>query len=865
MQKNAANELYLQTEQLSTQSVLTSANRIKLYLQRRINATTMILAKREKTAISHGNTKISYSQLHGSIQKFAQLHPLKKGDRAVIFAENRPGWIYSLYSVWSQGATAVTIDYLLPSTDVAYILNDSQPKVAYISLLTKQTVEKAIAESNLSIELIVIDEHEALDELPNQWIDINPNIEDTAVIIYTSGTTGSPKGVMLSYQNLLVNLQAVCIDIPILTEEQTILILLPLHHILPLLGTVIAPFYMGGSTAISPSMASEDVIKTLQNDKVTVIIGVPRLYTAIRKGIMDKINQSAIAKILFRLAKSIDNQSFSKKIFKAVHTKFGGHIAFMVSGGAALDKNVASDFHTLGFEILEGYGMTEAAPMITFTRPGKLKLGSPGQTVPFAEVKIIDGEIATKGPNVMQGYWGKPEDTALVLKDGWLFTGDLGSIDEDGYLYITGRKKEIIVLSNGKNIDPVEVERKLSELTTVFSEMAVIQNGDQLHAIVFPNAIEVEKQGIVDMADYLRKDLFHTYNRIAPPYRKILNFTIVDQELPKTRLGKLKRFQLHELITEKKQPSNDKTIQEPQSEAFKIISSYISTEKGVRVTANDHIEFDLGFDSLDKVGFQVFVKNTFGIELPPEQMVTFDNMGTLVDHIEKNREKMSVEKVNWTEIIREKVQFKLPHTWFTTQLFTKLSKWFFKVYFRYKGQGLENLPEGPCIIAPNHQSFFDGLLVTGLLRSKQIGVTYFYAKEKHVKGWFLKSFAKRNNVIIMDLNKDLKQSIQKMAEVLRNRKNLVIFPEGTRSANGTLGDFKKTFAILSRELNIPIVPVSIRGAVDALPKGSIFPKPFKRICVDYLQPIYPENRSYEKIAELVKEQIQQHQQQHCIK
>jgi long-chain acyl-CoA synthetase len=339
----------------------------------------------------------------------------------------------------------------------------------------------------------------------------------------------------------------------------------------------------------------------------------------------------------------------------------------------------------------------------------------------------------------------------------------------------------------------------------------------------------------------------------------------VDQELPKTRLGKLKRFQLHELITEKKQPSNDETIQEPQSEAFKIISSYIATEKGVRVTANDHIEFDLGFDSLDKVGFQVFVKNTFGIELPPEQMVTFDNMHTLVDHIEKNREKMSVEKVNWTEIIREKIHFKLHHTWFTTQLFTKLSKWFFKVYFRYKGQGLENLPEGPCIIAPNHQSFFDGLLVTGLLRSKQIGVTYFYAKEKHVKGWFIKSFAKRNNVIIMDLNKDLKQSIQKMAEVLRNRKNLVIFPEGTRSANGTLGDFKKTFAILSRELNIPIVPVSIRGAADALPKGSIFPKPFKRICVDYLQPIYPENRSYEKIAELVKEQIQQHQQQHCIK
>lgn len=820
-----------------------------------------MLNQKEKTAISFGGQQIGFGELHARITGYAGLMNIEKGDRVVIFSENRPSWIYSLYAIWVNNGVAVPVDFMSTPEDVAYIIKDCTPKLIAVSTASLGVMEKAIALASVNVDILLIDTHEADEVSHNGFITLQPQQDNTALIIYTSGTTGNPKGVMLSFENIMANVTEVSVKIPILTGEQRIIALLPMHHVLPMVGTIVAPMFSGATVAISPSMASEDIIKTLQDNKITVIIGVPRLYSAIRKGIMDKVNASKIAKALFKLAQKVNNPSFSKKIFGTVHRKFGGHLRFMVSGGAALDPQICSDFLTLGFDVLEGYGMTEAAPMITFTRPRSARLGSAGQSVTCSVMEVREGEIVVKGSNVMKGYYNKPAETAEVIKDGWLYTGDLGYIDKDGYLFITGRKKEIIILSNGKNINPSELEQKLVSVSPLIAEAGIFQKGDKLHAVLVPNRAHISASESDNLVELIRNQVMHEYNRQVPPYKKVMAFSVYEGELPKTRLGKIKRFQLADLVTASPTTQRQDELAGVQLiDEFKMIQEYIEREKDCSVLPSDHIEFDLGLDSLDKISFQVFIDNSFGVNIAPEELVKFESVMKLAEFVKEHRSRMHAEKVDWAEIIREKVHLKIPESWFTNRIIVKFSKWFFQTYFRFRSVGVENLPEGPCILAPNHQSFFDGLLVTAYLRSRQVRKTYFYAKEKHVRTRLLRFIAKKNNVIVMDLQKDLKQSIQKMAEVLRNNKYLVIFPEGTRSDNGVVGDFKKTFAILSRELNVPVVPVSIHGAIDALPKGSIFPRPFKRICVEYLKPVYPGDHSYDTLTGIVKQEIVTNQQ-----
>ncbi len=807
----------------------------------------------EKLAISYGSDQISYDRLIGNIEQFANDYNISKGARVVVFMENRPEWVYAFYSVWKNQGIAVPIDYLATSDEVAFIISDCQPDVIFTSAGSMPIMKEAVKWAGIDAEIILADE---IHLPPGTKASGNLEIQDkseTAVIIYTSGTTGTPKGVMLSFDNLMANIHGVADKIKIFTPSSRTLMLLPLHHIFPLMGTMIIPLYAGGSVAISPSMASEDIIKTLQDNKVTILIGVPRLYAAIRKGIKDKINASAVARLLFSLASKINSQSFSKTIFKAAHQKMGGHLKHLVSGGAALDPEVARDYQVLGFEVLEGYGMTESAPMITFTRPGRVVIGSPGEALPGTIIETIDGEITAKGPQIMQGYYNRPDETAKVLKDGRLFTGDLGHIDKEGYLFITGRKKEIIVLSNGKNVNPAELESRL-ENSYLVRECGVFFKDDMLQAVIVPEKSAVGQPEEQTIEDIIRWKVIDPFNQQVSSYKKIMRFHLTDQELPRTRLSKLQRFKLEEFALEKEK--TQELIVKPDFEEYKMISDYLSKEKGRDVLPHYHLEMDLGLDSLDKVSFETYLNQTFGVKIDPTEMLRFNNVLLLAEHVKEAKTKVDEQKINWRAILKEKVPIQLPKTWATGSLMVRLSRLFFHSYFRFNARGMKNIPEGPCIIAPNHQSFFDGLFVASYLRTRQIKKTYFYAKEKHVRNPWLKFLANKNNIIIMDLNNDLKASIQKMAEVLKRNKNLIIFPEGTRTKNGQLGQFKKTFAILSRELNIPVVPVSIQGAFEALPKGSFFPKPFKRVNIEFLKPVYPGEDSYDSLAVRVKEQIQ---------
>lgn len=810
----------------------------------------MFLSDYNKTAMILKDQKLSYKQLLDNVASFSNLIS-DRATKVAIFFENRFEWVYAFYSAWLKYTTVVPIDFMSSAEDVNFILNDCKPEVIIFSNQTAEVCNKACSSLSYQIDKLNVDDI-LLKEFSGEVVFPKPDINKTAVIIYTSGTTGSPKGVMLSFDNLLVNIEAVTEDVVVYEPSDRVLVLLPLHHIFPLVGTVVAPLKIGATIVFSPSMAADDLMATLQNHQITMIISVPRFYSIIRKGIKEKIEKNKVAKLLFRIAEKKNSLSFSRKVFKSVHKKFGGKIKYMVSGGAALDKEVAKDLRTLGFEVLEGYGMTECAPMITFTKPGKVVIGSAGQPLKTNEVRIVDGEIVNRGRNVMQGYYNRPEETKAIIKDGWLYTGDLGYLDEENRLFITGRKKEIIILSNGKNINPEEIETKLAKMSDVVSEVGVFEKSDMLHALFYCDELKVKQLGIENVEEYLKWNVIDKYNQEVTPYKKVMKFSVVREPLPRTRLGKLKRFLLPQL--EIKDQSKQEKIPEPVFQEYILIRDFIQQQKEITVHPTDHLEIDLGLDSLDKVNLQVFLEQTFGVKMNEQEIMSFQNVLKLAESIQERKTKLAVEAIDWGKILREEFDVKLPESWFTHNLIKHAAKIFLKFYFRLNSEGLENLPNGPFILAPNHQSFLDGLFVAVFLKNKIMKRTYFYAKEKHVKNKVLKFIADKSNVIVMDLS-DLKTSLQKLAEVLKNGRNLIIFPEGTRSFNGELGDFKKTFAILSRELNVPIVPVAIEGANKALPRGKIIPRPFKKVRVKFLKPIMPSTHTYESLRDAVFEKV----------
>jgi long-chain acyl-CoA synthetase len=794
---------------------------------------------------------LTYDQLLSRIETYSTFLQDIHSQRIVIFSENRPEWIFALYAAWKHGAVVVPVDVLSSREDVAFILHDCAPHTVFCSAEKSEFVTMALRDAGRTPEVLIF---ENLADTADRNEPADFAIEDeqqTALILYTSGTTGNPKGVMLSFKNLLANLNAVCRDVPVYVPGDRVMIMLPFHHILPLVGTIVAPLYSGGTMVLNTSLAADDLMATLKNYKVTIMIGVPRLYQLIYKGLREKIHGSVLAGLMVKLAGTVNSLAFSRKLFGSVQKKFGGHLKYLVCGGAPVDSEVVQLFKTLGFEILEGYGMTETAPMITFTRPGSVFPGVPGQLLPGIKIKFDHGEVVVSGDNVMQGYYNRPDETAQVLKNGWLYTGDLGFLDDQGYLHITGRKKEIIVLPNGKNINPEEVERVVMKQSAYIRETGVFLKEGVLQAIILPDFRKLNEAGISDLDEHFRWQVIDKVNRIVSPYKKILRFHITSAELPKTRLGKIKRFLLPDLAGTRQQKIQD----EPKTREYQAIKKFLEDETQQAVHPGDHIELDLALDSLGRVSLTAFIETAFGVDVPEQSLADFQSIAKLAEHLHQKKTRLNFEGISWSQILKEKVHLNLPKSWFTHNLIKNMFQVAFRLSMRIRARGLENLPDQACIIAPNHQSILDGFLVASLLKRQFMKKTYVYAKEKHFRGRFLRFLANRNNIILVDVNKDLKLSIQKLAEVLKKGKNLMIFPEGTRTLTGKLGDFKQTFAILSQELQVPVIPVAIKGSFDILPAGSRFPRLFRRVSIEFLQAVYPENHTYESLKNLVYQRL----------
>jgi len=823
-----------------------------------MSSQSVLLKEHPGIAIISGKRNVSYTELLYRTHLFSTKSPAAFGAKTIIFSENREGWIYALLGIWSNHGIAVPVDVTSTTSEIAYILKDCQPACIWTSVKKADIISQALSEAEMNTPVALIDDYETVEITETEKSYVSYNENDTSLIIYTSGTTGAAKGVMLSFRNIIANVDSVSKDVHIFSPRLRTMVLLPLHHVLPLMGSVVAPLMVGGGIAIAPSMMPMDIMETLQKGKIGIIIGVPRLWQTLYNGIKQKIDASPVTKFLFWSCKKLQCMPLSRFVFQSVRKKMGGRLTYCVSGGAALDKEIGVGLRTLGLSVLEGYGMSETAPMISFTRPDDIIPGCVGKPMPSVTVDIRDGEIYVKGPNVMQGYYNNPTETAAVIgQDGFLRTGDLGYFDKKGRLYITGRSKEIIVLSNGKNINPAEIEYKLDKYIQYVKESAVMQDGDALRAIIVPQQ-NISAQSDEEIEDLLKLRILQPYNETVAPYKRIMNISVYHGELPRTRLDKLQRFKLPLLLNDTNTAKKTAAFVEPTFPEYQIIKNYISKEKNVTVRPTDHLETDLALDSLDKISFQAFIETTFGLEIDQKRLLAFNNVTELAEYVADFKSFIEQEDIDWNDIINhDNSDVKLPATWITGFVITKIFKALSKFYFHLKAIGLENIPKHtPVIFASNHQSYFDGMFVMANLNKSIIRKTYFYAKDEHVKNWFVKILANKHNVIVMN-SSNIRISILKLSKVLKQGKNIIIFPEGTRTHDGNLNEFKKTFAILSKELSIPIVPVYISGAYHAFSRKAKIPHR-KPVAVEYLPAYNPrEEESYEEIAKNIQQIIEQ--------
>ncbi len=502
---------------------------------------------------------------------------LNPGEKLIILSENRPEWIMANFANLCLGATTVPIYTNLTPEQIRYIIDDSDAKIVVCSNLElwkkldviKDKLDKVthfiIFESEapegvLSFKEVVASGNKMASDEPNLFentaLRVQP--ENLASIIYTSGTTGVPKGVMLTHHNLISNMMAVC-QIIDFSVDDTALSWLPLSHSFEHLVTV-AYLYNGVSIGYAENV--ETVGENMQELRPHLLTSVPRLYEKIYSVIMESVlSGSALKRKIFFWALKTGKKAGQKKlsgqkipgllemkrkiahklVFSKIIAKTGGRVRIFISGAAPLSKDIAEFFHALGIVILEGYGLTETAPAITLNTFQHLRFGTVGRPVPGVEVKIAeDGEILTKGPNVMKGYYNKPSETAEVFDGEWFKTGDVGFIDTDGFITITDRKKDIIVTAGGKNVAPQQIENLLRKSPFIINVLVIGDRRKFISALLVPEFDKLESYAKANKISFSgRGELLNN--------EKILNK--IEEEIAKStedlaRYEKIKKFAL---------------------------------------------------------------------------------------------------------------------------------------------------------------------------------------------------------------------------------------------------------------------------------------------------------------------------------
>ena len=823
----------------------------------------MFLERTERLAlVDFDNKHINYIDLIDNIKYFSEyIVELEKEKFGLIVMENRPEWIYSFFAVWDKKSAGIALDANSNSGEILYVLEDSHPNVIFCSNETEKTIFEAVEKysSKNTVKIINVDkitvEQEKMNAIKNMQFELeNPAGDETAAMLYTSGTTGSPKGVMLSFNNLNTEMEGLY-EKGIFDHRDQILAILPFHHVLPLTATVLLMLKYQTSIVFVEKIASKEIFDALEKNRVTAIIGVPRVFKLFYDGIKQQIDAKFITRFIYKMMSNVKSLKIKRKVFAKVHKKFGGHLDFIVVGGAKMDPEISRFYETLGFYALEGYGLTETAPVIAVNSKKERKIGTVGKRLYNVEIKTVDEELWVKGPIVMKGYYNKPEKTTEVItEDGWFKTGDLATIDEEGYVTIRGRKNTMIVLSNGKNIDPETLEnRVVAQSNGLIKEIGIFNYKNKLAAIIVPDLLEFRKRGITNTKAYI-KNVVEDYNLKAHNYEKVLDYKLFEEELPKTRVGKTRRFMLPDLYEKNEIVKKEKTP-EPTDEAYKILKEYVKKNKGIEPQPEENLELEIGMDSLDIVEFFAFIENSFGIQLDEEKFAGMPNLKLLSEYINQKATKFEDNDIDWKQIISETKPIEDNKNRWVTK-FLKIFQPIVDLYFRVKKIDRKKLTDNPQIFVSNHQSFVDPLILGSLFPNKIVFNTLFLAIDWYFKKGVMKLLVSNGNVVLIDINKNIRKSVEEIVGYLKSGKSIVIFPEGARTKDGKVAQFKKVFAIIAKELNVDIQCLGIKGAFEAYSRYMKFPKP-KKIEVAVLEKFSPEG-SYDEITQKAEKIIREY-------
>jgi len=823
---------------------------------------------------------------------------IKKGTPVAIILENTPYWPISYFAVMANGAVAVPFYQLLKAPELTHLLHHSEVKLIITSTNLLPILKDAL--KNQTIPVLTIDSIEELkpghepETAPFQSPEISSH--DLASLVYTSGTTALPKGVMLSHKNFLADIESLK-KLDIMKPTDCFICILPFYHTYPFMVTLLLPLLNGATISFPANIDFEEIGDCMRQTNVTMLLGVPRLFKVFYDTITYTIAHLPFTKrLLTGIALSINapcrklfGMNPASGILDEIHKKLGKNLRLLISGSAALEPKIATAFASWGFTLLEGYGLTEAAPVVSFNLPGETKIGSAGKPLPGIQIKVVNGEILVHGDNIMRGYYKDDAGSSQRIKDGWLYTQDAGYIDADGFIFITGRTNETIVLSSGKKVSPEELEAHYKQCPFI-EELCIFKpkfsrSGDQLTAIIVPDLTYfISHGGSGQIKDKIRWHIENLSLKLAP-YQRIQKYLVITENLPRTILGKIKRYEVERNYlkyakyseakenTKELSPEDTALLAQPLSQ--KIITHFSKMLKR-EIHIGDHLELDLGLDSLERVGLFLELQKITERKLDEQRFFFIATIRDVLIELQQEFKTPASEipvSTSLHEIVRQTTDEKIQQNVVLNQSFIALLantilalilRALTVTYFRLTSRDSENLPtQGPFILCPNHTSFLDGPLVAAALPNKILFKTYFLGYTLYIDSWTVKWLKKLLRFISIEPTSTLETSLGLCGYVLNNNKILCLFPEGDRSPDGTIKDFKPGIGILVKELAIPVIPVYIDGAHDAWPPDKLFPRP-RKIRVIFGKPLTPQELSsgsgenldiYQTIAHTLKDRL----------